>query len=60
MDAKDKLNPIALPSSTEKQPANPTEGIAISAAELMQMINSGQGDDVNELVNRRLQDRQAA
>ncbi len=46
--------------STEKHTPHPADEIAISATDLIKMIESGQGTDVNELVNRVLQDRQAA
>lgn len=47
-------------SSTDRLSQSPTDEIAISASELVKMIESGQGTDVNELVNRMLIDRQAA
>lgn len=37
-----------------------TNEIAVSAAELIEMIRSGDGEDVNELVRRTLDDRHAA
>jgi len=46
--------------STEIPAPGPTDEIAISAIELIKLIESGQGNDVNELVNRVLNDRQAA
>jgi hypothetical protein len=60
MDTNDQHIEPADPSSTARRTPNPTDEIAISAAELLKMIESGQGDDVNELVNRMLQGRQAA
>ena len=47
-------------SSTDGHTLGPADEIAISATDLIKMIESGQGTDVNELVNRVLQDRQAA
>jgi len=46
--------------STDHRPTSSTDEIAISASELIKMIESGHGTDVNELVNRMLHDRQAA
>ncbi|MFG0246759.1 MAG: hypothetical protein ACF8MF_11995 [Phycisphaerales bacterium JB052] len=37
-----------------------TDDIAVSATELIEMIRSGEGNDVNDLVSRMLQDRHAA
>ncbi|MDF1808881.1 MAG: hypothetical protein P1U42_04220 [Phycisphaerales bacterium] len=60
MDANTKHNTSALSSSTKEQRQSNAEDIAISATDLIKLIESGQGDDVNELVSRLLQDRQAA
>ena len=60
MDTNDQLNPSADQSSTDRQAPSPTDEIAISAADLIKMIEAGQGTDVNELVNRVLHDRLAA
>ncbi len=46
--------------STDRQASHPADEIAISAIDLIKMIESGQGTDVNELVNQVLQDRQVA
>ncbi|HCT44960.1 MAG: hypothetical protein CMJ35_00440 [Phycisphaerae bacterium] len=37
-----------------------TDDIAVSASELIEMIRSGEGGDVNDLVRRMLDDRHAA
>ena len=37
-----------------------TDDIAVSASELIEMIRSGQSEDVNDLVRRTLSDRHAA
>ena len=42
------------------EPKHDAEQIAVSAEELMELIRSGQGSDVNELVKRTLLDRHAA
>lgn len=42
------------------EPKRDAEQIAVSAEELMELIRSGQGRDVNELVKRTLLDRHAA
>jgi len=60
MDANDMHNTLTDRSSTDRQSQSPADEIAISASELVRMIDSGQGTDVNELVNRVLIDRQAA
>ena len=63
MDNNDKLNASADQGSTDQQAPGSHDSlstIAISATELIKMIESGQGSDVNELVNRMIQDRQAA
>ena len=49
--------------STGNPPSEPkrdAEHIAVSAEELMELIRSGEGLDVNELVRRSLLDRHAA
>ncbi len=63
MDTNDKLNPSADRSSTDQQVQGPSDIDSISlisASELIKLINSGQGTDVNELVNQVIHDRQAA
>ncbi len=60
MNTNDKINTSADQRSTEKQTFTPTDEIAISASELIKMIEAGQGDDVNELVQQVLTGRQAA
>lgn len=63
MDTKDTLNPSADRSSTDQQVQSPSgiDSISlISASELIKLIESGQGTDVNELVNKVIHDRQAA
>jgi hypothetical protein len=60
MITNDKPIPSADQSSTDQLAPTPTDEIAISASELVKMIESGQGTDVSELVNRLLHDRQAA
>lgn len=44
------------------QPAahSSTHEIAISAADLVRMIEAGEGSDINQLVTRMLHERQAA
>jgi len=49
---------ITPPSSGE--PKHDAEHIGVSAEELMELIRSGQGSDVNELVRQTLLDRHAA
>jgi len=49
---------ITPPSSGE--PKHDAEYIGVSAEELMELIRSGQGSDVNELVRQTLLDRHAA
>lgn len=44
----------------EDQRAMPDDLFAVSAHDLLGMIRNGQGNDVNELVNRTLSDRRAA
>jgi len=39
---------------------SPTDDIAVTASELIEMIRSGDASDVNELVQRMLNDRHAA
>jgi len=60
MKVNTKHNTSALPSSTDERAQSHAEDIAISASDLIKLIEAGQGDDVNELVSRLLQDRQAA
>ena len=42
------------------QRSEPADQFAVSAHDLLGMIRDGQGNDVNELVNRTLNDRRAA
>ena len=42
------------------EPKRDADRIAVSAEELMELIRSGEGHDVNELVRRTLLDRHAA
>jgi hypothetical protein len=47
-------------SSDSKPTSSATDAIAISATDLIRMINDGHGSDVNDLVSRMLHDRRAA
>ena len=61
MDTNGTPNSTAELSSTDQQTTqNLTNEIAISAADLIEMIEAGEGSDVNELVSRMLHERQAA
>ena len=60
MNTNETLNPSADRSSTDLQVPSPTDAIAISATELIKMIESGEGTDVNEMISQVLRDRQAA
>lgn len=52
------------PSTTTAQEAiassHRADALGVSASDLIEMIRSGQGADVSELVNRTLHDRRAA
>jgi hypothetical protein len=56
----DTPKPNTTPSSFDLMNALGTEGIAVSASELIELIRSGNNHDVNELVRRTLSERQAA
>lgn len=61
MDTNATLNSTVDLSSTDQQTTQSiTNEIAISAADLIKMIEAGEGSDVNELVSRMLHERQAA
>lgn len=60
MNTNEQINTLADQRSTEQPASTPTDAIAISASELIKMIEAGQGDDVNELVQQVLTGRQAA
>tara|TARA_R110002072_G_scaffold73948_1_gene175485 strand:- start:323 stop:508 length:186 start_codon:yes stop_codon:yes gene_type:complete len=61
MDTNATLNSTVDLSSTDQQTTlSITNEIAISAADLIKMIEAGEGSDVNELVSRMLHERQAA
>lgn len=60
MDTTPPTNSNTQPITQSEHSQSPTDKIAISATELIKLIESGQGTDVNRLVNQVLQDRQAA
>jgi hypothetical protein len=46
--------------TTQSEPKRETDHIAVSAEQLMELIRSGHGDDVDKLVRQTLHDRHAA
>ena len=63
MDPKDTQHLDSDRRSTEREELpvlNLDSLVAISATDLIEQMRSGQGQDVNELINRAIQDRQAA
>ncbi|MGV6813463.1 MAG: hypothetical protein ACWA5W_00475 [Phycisphaerales bacterium] len=63
MDPKDTQHVDPDRRSTERDESpvlNLDSLVAISATDLIEQMRSGQGQDVNELINRAIQDRQAA
>ena len=63
MDPKDTqhLDPDRRSTERDELPVlNLDSLVAISATDLIEQMRSGQGQDVNELINRAIQDRQAA
>ena len=47
-------------SKLHTEPKQDTDRIAVSAEDLVRLIHSGQGDDLNELIRQTLDDRLAA
>lgn len=53
---QDQLKPTLATS----EPKHNTDRIAVSAEDLLDLINAGQGSDINELIRQTLLDRLAA
>lgn len=61
MDSTNQPKPADVhPSIIERSSSSPMDNIAISASDLIEMIKSGQSNDVNELIRQMLNDRLAA
>ena len=60
MENNTPTNDDSSASKLHAEPKQDTDQIAVSAEDLVRLIHSGQGDDLNELIRQTLNDRLAA